>query len=193
MNRRDQIIEAVIEYFKTGDIKNDFSLTSIAKEVNIGKSTIYEYFSNKDELFKEAAQEYIVRIIGTIQLDVDYSVLSFEELFKMQMRTVFNAASGSRVLFETLRKHRSEQMTGPKPEMRQIMENLRSELEARFLLFFQKGIEEGIISSTNQEVEGLMVSSLVVGTIVTYSDPRNKFTTDEVVDALYTTVLKIMN
>ncbi|HZJ99479.1 MAG TPA: helix-turn-helix domain-containing protein, partial [Tissierellaceae bacterium] len=50
--RREQIIKAAIKVFG----RNNFHKTKmddIAKEVQIGKSTIYEYFDSKKDLFEE--------------------------------------------------------------------------------------------------------------------------------------------
>ncbi len=51
-NKREQILQAAMEKF----LEKDFyqvTITEIAARAGVGKGTIYEYFSSKEELFKE--------------------------------------------------------------------------------------------------------------------------------------------
>ena len=50
MARKEEILDALIEIFRAQGIGSDFTMSQLAKEVNIGKSTIYEYFKTKDSL-----------------------------------------------------------------------------------------------------------------------------------------------
>jgi AcrR family transcriptional regulator len=59
--KKDQILEAVIQQFA----KKGFSRTTIndiALEAGIGKGTVYEYFSNKEEIVQEAFR-YFMRLM----------------------------------------------------------------------------------------------------------------------------------
>ena len=67
MNRKDEILEAVINVFQQEGFSTDLKLSQIAEKVNIGKSTIYEYFKTKDEIYKEA-------ILKIIQTHIDQSL-----------------------------------------------------------------------------------------------------------------------
>ena len=54
MSRRDEILDAVISKFQEEGFSTDLTISQIANKVDIGKSTIYEYFKTKDDVFKEA-------------------------------------------------------------------------------------------------------------------------------------------
>ena len=52
-NKREQILHAAVEKF----LEKDFyqvTVTEIAELAGVGKGTVYEYFSSKEELFKES-------------------------------------------------------------------------------------------------------------------------------------------
>lgn len=52
-NKREQILHAAVEKF----LEKDFyqvTVTEIAELAEVGKGTVYEYFSSKEELFKES-------------------------------------------------------------------------------------------------------------------------------------------
>ena len=55
---KNKILDCTIEMLKAGDI-DTISMSKIASSANIGKSTIYEYFSSKEELVKEALKRVI--------------------------------------------------------------------------------------------------------------------------------------
>ena len=55
---KDKILDCTIEMLKAGNI-DTISMSKIASSANIGKSTIYEYFSSKEELVKTALKRVI--------------------------------------------------------------------------------------------------------------------------------------
>lgn len=55
---KDKILDCTIEMLKGGDI-DTISMSKIASNANIGKSTIYEYFSSKEELVKTALKRVV--------------------------------------------------------------------------------------------------------------------------------------
>ena len=55
---KNKIIDCTIDMLKAGDI-DTISMSKIASNAGIGKSTIYEYFSSKEELVKEALKKEI--------------------------------------------------------------------------------------------------------------------------------------
>ena len=55
---KNKIIDCTIDMLKAGDI-DTISMSKIATNAGIGKSTIYEYFSSKEELVKEALKKEI--------------------------------------------------------------------------------------------------------------------------------------
>ncbi len=193
MNRKDQIIQVVINILKQNAL-TDISLTSIAKEVNIGKSTIYEYFSSKEELLKEALFAFVEETINTVTLDEDITQFTFEDLFKEQMRRLLKAASTSRIILETLQPKFAAQFSEEtRNEMKQTVENIRDKISKRFYTFFEKGIAEGVVSSNMTPLDGYIVTSLVVGTIFTYTDPKMELDVEVVNNKLYDSMLKLIN
>ena len=101
MSRKEQIINALIAKFGETGFNTDFTMSELAKDVNIGKSTIYEYFSNKDEVLKEALITYIHQIINDVDVIKNIDELTFEEAFKQQLKALFEAGFRSRTVMET--------------------------------------------------------------------------------------------
>lgn len=55
---KDKILDCTIEMLKGGDI-DTISMSKIASNANIGKSTIYEYFPSKEDLVKTALKRVV--------------------------------------------------------------------------------------------------------------------------------------
>ena len=194
MNRREQIIQVVVNKIKQNNLASQISLASIAKEVNIGKSTIYEYFDSKEELLKAAFFTFIEETVHSVTLADDISTYTFEELFKNQMKRLLEAATQSRLIIETLQpKFAGRFSEQTRDEMKIIIDNIRDKIRGRFITFFEKGIEEGIVKDTMNELDGLMITNIVVGTIITYTYPNLQIEIDQVINKLYETIIKLVS
>lgn len=76
--RRREILQAATEVFGTNGISG-VSMSEIAERAGIGKSTIYEYFPSKDDLFSEACREKMLEIAKSVQV-----VFAREQPFRIQ-------------------------------------------------------------------------------------------------------------
>ena len=52
-SKKELIFAVVINHIKTTGLLSGLTISEIARKADIGKGTIYEYFSSKDELFAE--------------------------------------------------------------------------------------------------------------------------------------------
>ena len=76
-------------------------------------------------------------------------------------------------------------------EIQKTMESIRELLQNRFMLFFEKGVQEGVISQGLTPLDGVILTSLVAGSILTYSEPRNNVPLEVMVDKLFASVVKL--
>jgi AcrR family transcriptional regulator len=194
VSRKDQILDALIVTFNEKGFKTDFSMSELADCVGIGKSTLYEYFSNKDEILKDAVIKYVNLSIESVNIGSELVDLPFEEAFKKQLVIILSVASKSRNLLETINPGFVQKLPETmREEMKQKMESTRDQIRDRFISFFAKGMKEGIFDPNVDIKKASVVTSLVVGSIITFSDPNLSIDIDEFVDNIYEGVLKIMN
>lgn len=194
MSRKNEILNAVIETLKTKSFTGDFTLSSVAKEANIGKSTIYEYFSNKDQLLKAALFKFVESTIEDVTIDLNVDELSFEELFKTQMKKLLETANSARILIDSFRPRFQESFSEEsRIEMKEVMLKVRKQIEERFASYFQKGMQEGILQP-QQTIENMFtIPSMTIGSIIMYTDPMSKTNIDVIVDSLYKAIIKLCN
>lgn len=194
MSRRDEIIDAVINILTESNFREDFSMSTLAKRVNIGKSTIYEYFQNKDEVLKASLMKFIQDNVRDVALEGDVTGMTFEDLFKGQVTKLLDAASNSRVIIQAM-QHGFVEKFPPEMrlEMKELMERIRAQLQKRFISYFEKGITDGVMTNQLTFLDGYIFMSLIVGSIITFSDPKTVTPTEDVVNKLYETIIKLGN
>ena len=169
-------------------------MSELADCVDIGKSTLYEYFSNKDEIIKAAIVKYVESSIDSVDISSELVALNFEDAFKKQLEVLLIVASDSRSVLETLTSGFIQKLPeSMKEEIKTKMEGIRQLMFERFSSFFIKGMQEGVIPLETDLTKGYIVTSLVVGSIFTFSDSRNKLSVDTVIHEIYEAILKILH
>ncbi len=77
---REKYIVKLMVYFQNHGIK-DFSMSKLAKELNISKTTLYNHFKSKDEMIEEAIK-YKLSIIGEYQSVLENITLPYTERYR---------------------------------------------------------------------------------------------------------------
>ena len=197
MARKDQILDALVEIFRTQGIGADFTISQLATKVNIGKSTIYEYFKTKDELLFEAVCRVVDKSIETItnQILVDSN---FETQFKNELKTLFDIALNSRFLFNLITPNFRKIMPDEHREsMTKKIKSVSVFYQERFETVFTKGIQEGLLSPAALVENQMIISSLVIGSIVRLANANMELEKDmrieKYIDQVYNSILKISN
>ena len=194
MSRRDQIIDAALEVFTTKGFAADFTMSGLAKNLDIGKSTIYEYFENKDDIIKAAIMKYLDDRFEHVKELFYVEASSFEEAFKKQLKTLLCVAHESRALVETLSPGFFKKLPeNVQKDVRAKMEKSRETMQQGFISIFTRAAQEGIISSDVNPNRSMVVTSMVVGSIMLFSDSRTQLDVDGFVDEIYNSALKILN
>jgi AcrR family transcriptional regulator len=186
MNRKDEILEAVINVFQQEGFSTDLKLSQIAEKVNIGKSTIYEYFKTKDEIYKEA-------ILKIIQTHIDQSLdignideMTFEVAFKTQVEKLYRIAAKSRMMMEVFTKNFVKKLPETiKLNLQKKMELAQQQINKRFIDIFMKGLSEGLFPDVRSEIKRELATSLIVGGLVRYSDKSTNLDLQEFVNQIY--------
>src|SRR3954452_655449 len=87
-HRPQQIIEAALEEFGRCGLSNA-RLEDIAKRAGVSKGTIYLYFPNKEELFREVIRSTVVAQIEQAEVDVANATGTATESLTRIMRGSF--------------------------------------------------------------------------------------------------------
>lgn len=194
MSRRDEILDAVISKFQEEGFSTDLTISQIANQVDIGKSTIYEYFKTKDDVFKEALYKISNDNVEEIINIEGIEKMNFEEAFKTQFRLILEVSCRSRLIYQVFSKDFIHRMpVSIREELKQQMDDTKEIIEKRFVLIFIKGVEENLLTISRDPVNILIFSSLIVGAILRYSSSDQEVPLSLFVDKIYDTILKLGN
>ena len=194
MSRRNEILDAVISKFQEEGFSTDLTISQIANIVDIGKSTIYEYFKTKDDVFKEALLKISNENIEEVLNIENIEEMSFEDAFKAQFSKILDVSCRSRLIYQIFSKDFIHRMpVSIREELKQMMDETRKTIEQRFVLIFYKGINEKLVNIESDPESNLVISSLVVGAIIRYSNSNQEVKLENFVDKIYDTVLKLGN
>jgi len=194
LNRKDQILDVVIKKFVQDGFSSELTITEIAKSCDIGKSTVYEYFKSKDDVIKEALLKMSgINTERVINID-NIENMKFEEAFKIQIKVLYEIASESRMIFEVFSKDfknhlpqtSKEELVGKVCEIKEI-------IEQRFILIMIKGYSEGLITMDQDILSVNVLSGLVIGSMLRYTDSEVDMDLDKFVNKVYEAVLKVGN
>lgn len=154
--RREQIIQAAMTVFgKKG--YHRAKIGEIAKEAEIGKSTVYEYFDSKKDLFEEMirfiAQDYYQDVESALEKGSTCRerLLSFARnhgtFIKSHMELAENTMSDSHSVSEEIKR----EMLGWKMKIFQIIEDV-----------LKTGVKEGELRA---EIDTRAATSIILGSI----------------------------
>ncbi len=194
MNRKDQIIEAVVNKFREEGFSMDLTMTEIAKTVDIGKSTIYEYFKSKDDVMKSALLKMSENSVDRIFNIENIETMMFEEAFKTQIIVLYQIASESRMMFEVFSKDFKSQLPQAiQAEFVCKIHEVKDLIEQRFIMIMVKGVTEGVMSMNDDPLSINVISGLVIGSMLRYSDADLDLDLHKFVDKVYEAVVKLGN
>lgn len=194
MSRREQIIEAALEIFVKKGFTADFTMSGLARSLDIGKSTIYEYFENKDDIIKAAIMKYLDDRFTYVKELFYINAPTFEESFKKQLKTLLTVANESRTLIETLSPGFFRKLPeSVQAEVKAKMEEARSSMQEGFVMIFMRAAQEGIIPAVIAPEKSMVVTSMVIGSIMLFSDSRTQLDLDLFTNEIYNSALKVLN
>ncbi|MCF7925538.1 MAG: TetR/AcrR family transcriptional regulator [Candidatus Izimaplasma sp.] len=195
MNRRQEIIDALLAMIKEGGLNVNFTMSELAEVVDIGKSTIYEYFSTKEDIVQAALSELFDKTLQAIYDAPFDDTLPFEVLFKKELQFMFELNDQKSYIMRYIQVEYEH--TFPKfiePQMIENMHKVRTFYEKRFTQIIQKGIEEAVIPEQLNDKTIFMIQSVVAGSIIRYTsvDIEHHLSLEDTIDAIYDALLRIV-
>ena len=195
--RKDEILDALIAIFRKQGIESDFTMSQLAKEVNIGKSTIYEYFKTKDEVLQQAIIRVVDEAVDSIH-NREVIEGDFEKQFKSELYTLFNIAFNSRFLLNLITPGFKRQMKeNHRREMTDKVQGISKFYKARFMSIFMKGVMENKLNPVLLEENNLVVTSMVIGSIMNLANANveiaDNLNVNEYISKVYVAIVKLCN
>lgn len=196
MSRKQEVIDVVLDKIKDGGLNVDFTISELAKSVDIGKSTIYEYFNTKDEIVDEALNQILD---DTVKELLSYHLvdnMTFEEAFKGLLDKMFNLGETHSYLMRFIQLEYQEKAPSIiKPKMLEKINSLRDHYEQLFTEIMLIGVNEGVLKINYNMKKAFVIQSIVAGGIMRFLNCKVevKISSEEAIEAIYEAVLTIAN
>lgn len=188
ISTKDKIIDIVTDMLINNINYDEISMNKVAEKVGIGKSTIYEYFNSKNDLLALATSNLADNIISnTKSFNIDE--YNFKESFIKQIISLFELRNYRNFAFDFF-KNNQDYLKDKNDIIKNCLLQVTEVLKDRFLLIFEKGINEGIISKNKLNEETNMIKGIIIGTVISYEESINDI---DLANHLYNTILKICN
>jgi len=190
MQTKDKIIETMIDFIKEDKDISQVSLSEIAKKAEIGKSTVYEYFSNKDELVSDTYM-FMFNYYENL-LTQPLKSTQFRDAFIEQVKMILDAMKDAKNIIETI-MNKHHQINYPNQStFDDKLDEIKSKMEERFLSIFKMGVEQQIITPPfkQDKTRGYVIQALINGLLFQYINDQTDLTEDELLILIYDEVFK---
>ncbi len=158
MSKAELIYNAVLDLLKEQNNLMSVTVADIAEKCGIGKGTVYEYFSSKEDIFIHTTMYVSNRIISDIKM---IEAETFKELFDAYYELLFELKQKSGALYLTL------MLGGSVYDITQtltdgifdIISSVQNEMVLYCSKMMKKGIKEGILSQNMDTGDAIFVLS----------------------------------
>ena len=189
---KDKIIQVLVEHIKQGSNLNDLSLSKIAHEAEIGKSTVYEHFKSKEDMIS-STYAYLLNQYKSILLE-PIEMVDFKSSFKAQILRILFVMRDAKNIMDAIMDIQLDGIPSLKQEHQTLMENIQIEMNARFIEIMKLGIQSGEFDPTKMNPYAkYIIQSLISGLLLSYLKEDMGLSEDGITDLIYNQVLKALN
>lgn len=172
MDRRYEILQAATKSFSLFGYKAT-TIEQVAKIANVGKGTIYTFFSNKEKLF----QEVVFHLITEMKYETD-QLIDYNASFMQNAHTTLMKILQFRERHMLFAKLIEEEKALHTPEVQQMLLKIETEIISYLSMRIRNGIDKDEIIDCNAEhVAYLLFKSylaIIVDWQLTYHEPLNE-------------------
>ncbi len=166
MTRKQEIINGLIEIIVNNEFQTNFTISELAQKVNIGKSTIYEYFQTKDQLLKATLMVLYDKAINDLQKRRIDTNLSFIENFKNELRFLFKLTiNGSTVIKFMTADFKTNLPKEWREDFIKKTKNTYTIYEKKLKQLLKLGIDEKVLKPDVDNTKYILAESLISGAL----------------------------
>jgi AcrR family transcriptional regulator len=180
MDRRQEILEAATKSFTLYGYKAT-TVEQVAKIANVGKGTIYTFFSNKEELF----QEVVMQLVREMKVETDKTI-------DVSLDFMYNAHIALMKLLQYRERHLlmakllEEEQAIRTPEVKQMLQKIENEIISYVSMRIRNGIEKGEIVQCNEQHVAYLLFKSYLAFIVDWQQTHEQPINEEEILALFT-------
>lgn len=189
---KDKIIQVLVEHIKQGTNLNEISLSKVAQEAEIGKSTVYEHFKNKEEMIS-STYAYLLHKYQQILLE-PIVMASFKEAFIAQIKRILCVMSDAKSIMDAIMNTQLDGIPSLSLEHQKLMENIQEQMNLRFTDIMTLGIQSNEIQVQNiTPFTKNIIQALISGLLLQYVKGEIDSNDDGICELVFNQVLKAIS
>lgn len=186
---KDKIIQVLVEHIKQGTNLNEISLSKVAQEAEIGKSTVYEHFKNKEEMIS-STYAYLLHKYQQILLE-PIVMASFKEAFIEQIKRILCVMNDAKSIMDAIMNTQLDGIPSLSLEHQKLMENIQEQMNLRFTEIMTLGIQSNEIQVQNiTPFTKNIIQALISGLLLQYVKGEIDLNDDGICELVFNQVLK---
>ena len=142
MNKKQRIMQAAEELFSTRQF-HEITLDEIAKQADVGKGTIYLYFTDKDDLFFQTAVAGFDELCELVAQS-SFGGVTFHQGLLQMCEKISGFFRRRRPLFRIIRNE-DDRTLGVGGNLRHRWLKRRKELTAAMAVIIKQGVASGVV------------------------------------------------
>jgi AcrR family transcriptional regulator len=176
MELKDRIVESASVLFFQKGIKS-LTMSDIANEMGISKRTLYEVFSDKEELLEECIGFHMDKADREIKLMEENAESVVDAVMRMYAKHLKEAKKVNKSMVHDLKKYH--------PHIYEKVECRQKAGIDTFMPLFQRGREQGLLrNDVNFEIVLWLLKSQFKALIEDEYIPTDKYSADEFIRAI---------
>jgi AcrR family transcriptional regulator len=189
---KDKIIQVLVEHIKQGTNLNEISLSKVAQEAEIGKSTVYEHFKNKEEMIS-STYAYLLNKYQQILLEPIF-MDSFKSAFIAQIKRILCVMSDAKSIMDAIMNTQLDGIPSLSLEHQKLMENIQEQMNLRFTEIMTLGIQSNEIQVQNiTPFTKNIIQALISGLLLQYVKCEMDLDDDGICELVFNQVLKALS
>lgn len=178
MDRRQEILEAAAKSFSLFGYKAT-TMDQVARIANVGKGTIYTFFSNKEELFNAI----VVKMIHEMRVEAN-AVTIEGATFEKNVHAGLMRMLSFRKTHQLYAKLVDEEKALHTPAVTEVLEMIEKEIVSYIRTKIEKGISKGELKTCDTELISYLLFKSYIALVVDWGEHHEKELEEERIVAL---------
>ncbi len=162
--KKEVILRAAIEVFAKNGLKNT-KIIEVANKAGVGKGTVYEYFSSKEEIFETAFEYSMKKVIEKLQLSAQENITPDERLKKM-IKGFSSMVDADRTFIEITFHFWAEGVRSGNKILNKKIEKVYTDSKKIISSVLEEGIRSRIFKKIDTEVYASIIVALFDGLLL---------------------------
>lgn len=201
--KREMIYKATLSLIEDNYQLAQIKVGDIAREANIGKGTIYEYFNSKEEVISETIAYMIKGWVQSLENMLDENE-GFEESYRRILRNLFPMMKKKHQIFMGFMMLSKSSDTSV-DSLHKLMEKNNEEIQRKILHLYEKivdkSLKEGIIQEKPEIFDWYFAVNSSIMCVLIYEDQfanqrvfaeKAAYSPEEVVEKAYNIFVKLL-